>query len=97
MYKLKKALNGLKQAPRAWYGKLHSYIFENMFQRSENEPTLYIKKKENDIFIICIYVDDIIYMGSTQYLINEFKLSIMLEFDMTDLDLLHYFLGLEVY
>ena len=56
-----------------------------MFQRSENEPTLYIKKKENDLLIICIYVYGIIYMGSSQYLINEFKLSTMSEFDMTDL------------
>ena len=68
-----------------------------MFQRSENEPTLQIKKKDNDILIICIYVDDIIYMGSSQYLINEFRLSMVLELDMTDLGILHYFLGLEVY
>ena len=68
-----------------------------MFQRSENDPTLYFKKKENDILIICIYVDDIIYMGSSQYLIDGFKLSMISKFDMIDLGVLHYFLGLEVY
>ena len=68
-----------------------------MFQRSKNEPTLYIKKKENDILIIFIYVDDTIYMGSSTNLINEFKLSMMSEFDMIYLGILHYFIGLEVY
>ena len=42
--------------------RLHSYLCENLFQRSDTELTLYIKKKENDILVICIYVDDIIYM-----------------------------------
>ena len=97
VYKLNKALYGLKQAPRPWYGRLRSYLCENIFQRSEHGPTLYIKKKENYILIICIYVDDIIYMGSSQCLIDKFKLSMMSEFNMTDLGILHYFLGLEVY
>ena len=57
-----------------------------MFQRSEN-----------DILIICIYADDIIYMGSSQYLIDEFKLSMMSKFDMTNLGILYYFMGLYVY
>ena len=77
--------------------RLHSYLCENLFQRTENEPTLYIKKKENDILINCIYVDDIIYMVSSQYHIDEFKLSMMSKFDNTNLSLLHYFLGLDVY
>ena len=94
---MKRVINGLKLAPRAWYGRLHSYLCENQFQRSENEPNIYIKKKESDILNICIYGDDIMDMGSSQYLIDEFKLSMMLEFDMTDLGILHDFLGLEVY
>ena len=68
-----------------------------MFQRSENEPTLYIEKKENEIHIIDIYVDDIIYLGSSQYLIYDLKLSMMSEFAMKNLGILYYFLGLEVY
>ena len=43
VYKLKKALYGLKQAPRAWYGEIDSYFIGKGFQRSHNEPTLYIK------------------------------------------------------
>ena len=60
VFKLKKASDGLKQAPIACHEILHIYLYENMFQRSENEPTLYIKKKENNILSIYIYVNDII-------------------------------------
>ena len=43
VYKLKKALYGLKQAPRAWYSRIDSYLINNGFNRSNNEPTLYVK------------------------------------------------------
>ncbi|GKV47717.1 hypothetical protein SLEP1_g54586 [Rubroshorea leprosula] len=97
VYKLKKALYGLKQAPRAWYGRLDSYLHDNDFHRNENEPTLYVKVKGGDILIICVYVDDIIYTGSSNILIEEFKKNMSAEFDMSDLGLLHYFLGLQIY
>lgn len=67
VYRLKKALYGLKQAPRAWYSKIDSFFQENQFRRSENEPTLYVKKRGNgDFLVVCLYVDDIIYMGSCE-------------------------------
>lgn len=97
VYRLKKALYGLKQAPRAWYFKIDSYFQESGFKRSENEPTLYLKKTGKDEFlVVCLYVDDMIYMGSNELIIAEFKTCMMKKFEMTDLGLLHYFLGLEV-
>lgn len=70
VYKLRKALYGLKQAPRAWYRRIDSYFLSNGFVRSENEPTLYVKKYENGGFlVVCIYVDDMIYMGSSESLV----------------------------
>nr|GEW03870.1 retrovirus-related Pol polyprotein from transposon TNT 1-94 [Tanacetum cinerariifolium] len=45
VYRLKKALYGLKQAPRAWYNKIDTFFHENGFERSQHEPTLYIKDK----------------------------------------------------
>ena len=97
VYKLRKALYGLKQAPRAWYSKIDSYFHDNGFDRSKNEPNLYMKKQgKNDFLIICLYVDDMIYMGSSSYLINEFKACMKKKFEMTDLGDLQYFLGLEV-
>ena len=96
MYKLRKALYGLKQAPRAWYSKINYYFLQNEFKRSNNEPTLYLKKEgEHNILMVCLYVDDIIYMGSSNSLVTEFKKCMMNKFEMLDLGLLHYFLGLE--
>lgn len=67
------------------------------FQRSDYEPTLYKKIYENsDMMLVCIYVDDIIYMGSSQALVDEFKCGMMHMFEMTYLGLLQYFIGLEV-
>ena len=66
-----------------------------MFQRSENDPPLYIEKKDNDILSICIYVNEIILLGSPQYLIDEFKLSIMSNFDSINLGVLVYFLNIQ--
>ena len=97
MYKLTKALYGLKQAHRAWYSKIDRYFQQNGFKRSANEPTLYVKKGgKNDFIIVCLYVDDIIYTSSSNSLVAEFKSHMKNKFEMTDLGLLHFFLGLEV-
>ncbi|KAA0046865.1 putative gag-pol polyprotein, identical [Cucumis melo var. makuwa] len=97
VYKLTKALYGLKQAPRAWYSKIDGYFQQNGFKRSANEPTLYEKKGgKNDFIIVCLYVDDIIYTSSSNSLVAEFKSHMKNKFEMTDLGLLHFFLGLEV-
>ena len=96
VYKLNKALYGLKQAPRAWYAKIDSYFLQNGFERSKNEPTLYTKRQDKNFLFVCLYVDDMIYMGSSSSLIDEFQVCMKKEFEMTDLGLLNYFLGIEV-
>ena len=47
--------------------------------------------------MICLYVDDLIYIGSNYRLNYTFKNSMMQEFKKKDLSLMHYILGLEVY
>lgn len=96
VYKLKKALYGRKQVPRAWYSRIDTYLLKNGFKRRENEHTLYIKSNGNDILILCLYVDDLIYTSSSDLLVEEFSKAMMTEFEMTDLGLLKYFLGIEV-
>ncbi|KAJ0802818.1 putative RNA-directed DNA polymerase [Helianthus annuus] len=97
VYRLHKALYGLKQSPRAWYECINSYLNDNSYVRLTSEPTVYTKKTdEGNIIIICIYVDDIIYTSSSQQLIEEFRMKMIQEFDMTDLGKLAYFLGLEI-
>ena len=58
VYRLKKALYGLKKAPRAWYSRIDSYLTENGFHRSESEPILYTKVDEQGKMLIAyLYVD----------------------------------------
>ena len=64
VYFLYKALYGLKQAPRAWYDKLSNFLLSNGFERGTTDITLFFKKKNVEILLVQIYVDDIIF-GST--------------------------------
>ncbi|KAH9781357.1 hypothetical protein KPL71_008429 [Citrus sinensis] len=97
VYKLKKALYGLKQAPRAWYSHIDAYFLKEGFRKCPYEHTLYTKiGDDGKMLMVCLYVDDLIYTGNDRVMFEKFKESVMLEFDVTDLGLLHYFLGLEV-
>jgi Reverse transcriptase (RNA-dependent DNA polymerase) len=51
---------------------------------------------QNELLIVALYVDDLIFMGNSQRLIDEFKIVIKLEFEMTDLVMIRYFLSLEI-
>ena len=97
VYKLKNALYGLKQAPHAWYARIDGHFQQNSFQRSKSEPTLYYKQEGNDILIVSLYVDDLLYKGSSSKMKDEFKVAMMNEFEMKDLGLMKYFLGMKVY
>jgi hypothetical protein len=95
VYQLKKALYGLKQAPRAWYNIIDTYLIKSGFSRSQNEPTLYTKiDQDGKILIVCLYVDDMIYTGNLE--LTSFKHAMQSEFEMTDLGIMKYFLGIEV-
>nr|GFA01743.1 copia protein [Tanacetum cinerariifolium] len=65
VYKLKKALYGLKQAPRAWYDMLSSFLLSQEFSKGSVDPTLFIRKNGNDLLLVQIYVDDIIFAAPT--------------------------------
>ncbi|CAL8132843.1 unnamed protein product [Prunus armeniaca] len=96
VYRLKKALYGIKQATKAWYEEINSYFTKAGFQRSPSEATLYVKTTDNGILIVSLYVDDIIYIGSSKELMMEFKTEMMKQYEMTDFGLLHHFLRLGV-
>ena len=63
--KLKKALYGLKQAPRAWHRKLSESLIKIAFKMSKVDPSLYVKKMNDCIVVILIYVDDLIIGGDS--------------------------------
>jgi len=94
VYKLKKALYGLKQAPRAWYSKIEAYFVREGFEKCFCEHTLFKKTKEGSkILIVSLYIEDLIYTGNDMNMCDEFKNSMMVEFDMSDLGRMRYFLG----
>nr|GEV61123.1 retrotransposon protein, putative, unclassified [Tanacetum cinerariifolium] len=72
VYKLKKALYGLKQAPRAWYDMLSSFLLSQDFSKGLVDPTLFINRNGNDLLLVQIYVDDIIFAASTLELCDLF-------------------------
>ncbi|CAL2230353.1 unnamed protein product [Prunus armeniaca] len=83
------------EALRAWYGEINTHLLKCRFRRSISEATLYVKtKKCIGTVIVSIYVDDIVYIGSSSEMIEEFKEDMMNKYEMTDLGLLHHFLGM---
>ncbi|GJZ06705.1 putative ribonuclease H-like domain-containing protein [Tanacetum coccineum] len=73
VYKVEKALYGLHQAPRTWYETLSTYLMENRFRRGTIDKTLFIKKIKNDILLVQVYVDDIIFGSTKESLSTEFE------------------------
>jgi hypothetical protein len=63
-YKLKKTLYGLKQAPRAWYERLRDFLLSKGFIMGNVDTTLFTKKIDKDLFVLQIYVDDIIFSST---------------------------------
>ena len=94
--RLKKALYGLKQAPRAWYERIDSYLMKLGFTRSNADPNLYFKVVQGKPLILVLYVDDLFLTGADP-LIHQCKRELASEFEMDDLGLMNYFLGLEVW
>jgi hypothetical protein len=93
---LRKAPYGLKQAPRAWYSRIYVCLLQMGFEKSEADPNLYYIIRGEDTLILILCVDDLFITGA-EHLIAECKLSLASEFEMIDIGLMHYFLGMEVW
>lgn len=97
VYKLCKSLYGLKHAPKAWFSQIESYFIREGFQKNHGEQTLFVKRNyRGNILIVSVYVDDLLYTGNDESMLNEFKNSMKQEFDMTNLGKMRFFLGIEV-
>jgi hypothetical protein len=94
--RLKKALYGLRQAPRAWYAKLHDTLSSLGFARSPLEHAVYRRGNESSFLLVGVYVDDLIITGTEAADITVFKDQMQKLFKMSDLGLLSYYLGIEV-
>ena len=96
VYKLDKALYGLKQAPRAWYDRLSTFLQGMGYSRSNVDPTLFTKCENKDVLLVQIYVDDIIFSSTKPSLCKEFSDLMTKEFEMSLMEKLKFFLGLQI-
>jgi hypothetical protein len=83
VYRLKKALYGLKQAPRAWYERLMDFLLSKGFKMGKVDTTLFTKKIDKDLFVLQIYVDDIIFGSRIQDFCEEFGSMMANEFEIS--------------
>nr|GEV53407.1 copia protein [Tanacetum cinerariifolium] len=96
VYKVEKALYGLHQAPRAWYENLSMYLLDNGFHKGKIDKTLFIRRQKDDIFLVQVYVDDIIFGSTKKELCNAFENMMHEKFQMSSIRELTFFLGLQV-
>ncbi|GKC33006.1 retrovirus-related pol polyprotein from transposon TNT 1-94 [Tanacetum coccineum] len=97
IYRLKKALYGLKQAPRAWYDKLSSFLIEHGFTKGIVDPTLFTRRHGEDILLVQVYVDDIIFGSTNPDFSKRFANLMKNNFEMSMMGELKFFLGLQVH
>jgi Reverse transcriptase (RNA-dependent DNA polymerase) len=94
--RLKKAMYVLKQAPKPWNTRIDNYFKENDFKQCPFKTIIYVKSRKDKLLIIALYIHDLIFMGNSQRLIDEFKRVMKLEVEMTYLGMMRYFFSLEI-
>nr|GEU43610.1 hypothetical protein [Tanacetum cinerariifolium] len=91
VYKFLKALYGLHQAPRAWYATLSNFLVKSGYIRRLKDKTLFIKKDKNDIMLVQVYVDDIIFGSIKKFWCDEFEALTRSRFQMSSIEILKIF------
>nr|GEY57798.1 hypothetical protein [Tanacetum cinerariifolium] len=95
--RLEVALYGLKQAPRAWYDELSNFLVSKGFSKGSIDPTLFITKHEEDILLVQIYVDDIIFGSTNPKLSKQFEKLMHNKFEMSMMGDLKFFLRIKIH
>jgi hypothetical protein len=96
VYKFSKTLYGLKQAHRAWYARLKTFLLEYVYMMESVDKTLFTLKHVTDFLLLQIYVDDIIFGGSSHTLVSIFQEMMENELQMFRMEELTFFLGIQV-
>ncbi|KAG8481752.1 hypothetical protein CXB51_027230 [Gossypium anomalum] len=77
--------------------RIEAYFLKVSFTKCPYKSTLFIKTgNQEKMLIVSLYVDDLIFTGNYSSMFNEFKKSMMIEFEMSNLSMMHYFLGIKV-
>jgi hypothetical protein len=95
--RLCKALYVLRQAPRAWNAKLDSTLKQMEFEQSPHETAVYRRSKDGNALLVGVYVDDLVITGTKEAEVEAFKEEMKVIFQMSDLGLLSFYLGIEVH
>lgn len=94
---LNRSIYGLKQSPRCWNHALDSRLKEMGFKQTSGDPCLYVHlDSEGEMFLVAVYVDDIVLGGRSEAKMNAVKEELSHRFEMKDLGPLHHFLGVKV-
>jgi hypothetical protein len=96
VYKLSKVLYRLKQASQAWYATLKTFLLQHEYVMESADKTLFTLNHDNDFLLVQIYVDDIIFGGSSHVLVSRFQEMMEKEFQMSMMGELTFFLGIQV-
>ena len=91
-----KSLYGLKQAPKQWHEKFDNAMMSNGFRINECDKCVYVKNTTSSYVIICLYVDDMLIMGSNNDIIKATKRMLNSKFDMKDLGVADVKLGMKI-
>jgi hypothetical protein len=94
VFHLHKALYGLRQAPLAWNAKLNATLQQLGFTNSPSEHAMYAHGQGRARLLVGVYVDDLIVTSADAEEIGRFKKEMMEQFRMSDLGLLHFYLGI---
>lgn len=84
------------ETPRAWNEKLNRVLEDLGFVKCSKEPSLYRKREKESMLLFAVYVDDLLITGSKLKSICDFKWEMSKIFELSDLGLLTYYLGIEV-
>ncbi|GJX27308.1 retrovirus-related pol polyprotein from transposon TNT 1-94 [Tanacetum coccineum] len=95
-YRLRKALYGLKQAPRAWYDKLSNFVMSKGFTKGTIDPTLFTIRYGEDILLVQIYIDDIIFGSTNPKFSKRFENLMHSRFKISLMGEMKFFLGLQI-
>ena len=71
--RMEKSLYGLKQALRAWYAKMDSYLLSQNFVRYKSDPNVYMLRTVDSLLLLVLYVDDLLITGCSTSAIATVK------------------------
>nr|GEV05823.1 hypothetical protein [Tanacetum cinerariifolium] len=97
VYRLRKPLYGLKQALRAWYDELSKLLTSKGFTKGIIDPTLFTIRYGEDILLVQIYVDDIIFGFTNPKYSKRFEKLMQSRFEMSLIGEMKFFLGLQIH